>query len=52
MWGAARRQIIIELFSRYRLEATPAKKDFRFDPRDPAFNRIKDYPKIVLHRRD
>ena len=21
------------------------------DPRDPAFNRIKDYPNILLHRR-
>lgn len=44
--------IVVELFTRYRLEASPAKKSFEFDPRDPAFNRIKDYPKIVLHPRE
>jgi cytochrome P450 len=45
------KSVIIELFRRYRLEATPACKTFRIDPRDPAFNRIKDFPKIQLHLR-
>ena len=43
--------ILIELLCRYRLEASPKKTSFSFDPTDPAFNRIKDYPKILLHRR-
>lgn len=46
------KSIVIELFRRYRLEASPACKTFRFDPTDPAFNRIKDFPKILLHPRE
>ncbi len=45
------KSVIVELFRRYRLEASPACKTFRINPEDPAFNRIKDYPKIVLHKR-
>lgn len=46
------KSIVVELFRRYRLEASPACKTFRLDSEDPAFNRIIDFPKIILHPRD
>lgn len=46
------KSVIIELFTRYRLDASPANKSFRIDPKDPAFNRIENFPKIILHPRE
>ena len=45
------KSVIVELFRRYRLEASPACKTFRIKPEDPALKSIKDYPRIVLHKR-
>jgi hypothetical protein len=45
------KSVIVELFCRYRLEPSPARKTFRINPEDPAFNRIQDFPRIFLHRR-
>lgn len=45
------KSVVIELFRRYRLESSPPRKTFSFDKSDPAFNRIVDYPKILLHLR-
>ena len=45
------RAVIVELFSRYRLEAAPMTTSFVIDTEDPSFNRIKSFPKILLHPR-
>lgn len=45
------KSVIIELFRRYRLEATPPNQNFGINMADPTFNRIHPFPEISVHPR-
>ncbi len=45
------KSVIVEIFRRHRVHATPVSTSISLDTADSYFNRIANCPKLVLHPR-